>query len=582
MKSFICSVIKYFLLSIIPFSVLAALTAYYAVDVPFWDEWEIIKLLDKFYSGTMTLSDIFAQHNDHRIIFTKIIMLLNAIYLGWNNYINMAVVLLFAVGTSLVIYYSVQQLKIISDSGSTWKKDLLYFTFACLIFSFTQYEIWLWGFEMQLSMNVFFTMLTLVLLAYGKGLIIFVTALIFALLATFSFANGMFVWPAGLLIIAGVNYINYISGKKFDYLKVFSWLLTGTLGIYLYFSSGYIFLIKTETALTFERIYVFIRDFVCFLGSPIVNIKPVLAFGAGLSGLAIYFYCLFMIAKYKIWDENKFLWIAAVVYVFLSSAAAASGRTNGSLASRYIVFSTLFWVANLCMLFEVKEYISPLPVNHYLKIIIVILFLIFCGSRETMRAAQYSSEIKTLFLEQIKRGIYDDKVFMSGIYPFREGALRIPLLKKYGIRNFENAPDVIEFHDFDQVKINLHDLSRKNITSCEINAITKHGRNFMSIDGSWSIASFSERDRERSRIYIILYDDNDNNNAFQTELKSFHIDNTLSGRLDKNIFSSYQKSSFSGRWLYLGDLPDGKYNAVIKVAADDGTEYFFKLRDSVL
>ena len=58
---------------------LIALMCYYASDIPFADEWLVVNLLDKFRAGTLTFWDIFAHHNEHRIVTTKIILLLNAI-----------------------------------------------------------------------------------------------------------------------------------------------------------------------------------------------------------------------------------------------------------------------------------------------------------------------------------------------------------------------------------------------------------------------------------------------------------------------------------------------------------------------
>ena len=57
----------------------------FGVDVPFWDQWELVPFLDLWASGTLSLGDLFSQHNEHRIFFPRLIMLLLAAATGWNS-----------------------------------------------------------------------------------------------------------------------------------------------------------------------------------------------------------------------------------------------------------------------------------------------------------------------------------------------------------------------------------------------------------------------------------------------------------------------------------------------------------------
>src|SRR5437016_13840029 len=44
------------------------------VDVPFWDEWDgTAPLFEKMAAGTLGFADFFAQHNEHRILFPRLI-----------------------------------------------------------------------------------------------------------------------------------------------------------------------------------------------------------------------------------------------------------------------------------------------------------------------------------------------------------------------------------------------------------------------------------------------------------------------------------------------------------------------------
>jgi len=50
----------------------------YGITIPYWDQWEFVPLLEKLHNHTLTLNDLWSQHNEHRILFPKILMLLLA------------------------------------------------------------------------------------------------------------------------------------------------------------------------------------------------------------------------------------------------------------------------------------------------------------------------------------------------------------------------------------------------------------------------------------------------------------------------------------------------------------------------
>src|SRR5436189_3578557 len=44
------------------------------VDVPFWDQWDgTAPLFEKMAAGTLRFADFFAQHNEHRLLFPRLI-----------------------------------------------------------------------------------------------------------------------------------------------------------------------------------------------------------------------------------------------------------------------------------------------------------------------------------------------------------------------------------------------------------------------------------------------------------------------------------------------------------------------------
>ena len=67
------------ILALLPLAFLIWVVVQYAVVVPYLDQWELVPLLEKTYHGELTFHDLWAQHNEHRLIFPQIIMLLLAL-----------------------------------------------------------------------------------------------------------------------------------------------------------------------------------------------------------------------------------------------------------------------------------------------------------------------------------------------------------------------------------------------------------------------------------------------------------------------------------------------------------------------
>ena len=46
------------------------------VNVAYSDQWALIPYIDREYPGTLSLADLFAQHNEHRMFFPRIAFLI--------------------------------------------------------------------------------------------------------------------------------------------------------------------------------------------------------------------------------------------------------------------------------------------------------------------------------------------------------------------------------------------------------------------------------------------------------------------------------------------------------------------------
>ncbi len=63
----------FYALALFPPLYILYLITRYGIDVPFLDQWEFVPLLGNFRSGALSFHDLWAQHNEHRIFFPRLI-----------------------------------------------------------------------------------------------------------------------------------------------------------------------------------------------------------------------------------------------------------------------------------------------------------------------------------------------------------------------------------------------------------------------------------------------------------------------------------------------------------------------------
>ena len=216
------------ILALIPLIFLIGVVAKYAVAVPMWDQWDLVPLLEKTYHGDLTFHDLWAQHNEHRILFPKIIMLVLARLTRWNIAYELVVNIILALGIFTVF---VHQVKITGRkpgiAGLHWAIPAI----SLIVFSISQCENWLWGWQLQMFLNLLAVIGGIVLLAndtfsWSK----FAAAALLGIVANYSFANGALVWPIGLLLLLVVT-----AGIPQRMAAICGWIAVGTLTLVTYF-----------------------------------------------------------------------------------------------------------------------------------------------------------------------------------------------------------------------------------------------------------------------------------------------------------------------------------------------------------
>jgi len=203
----------------------------FGVDVPFWDQWQLIPYLEDWANGTLSVAKLFAQHNEHRIFFPRLVMIILAQLSNWNTRVEMfagwAVVL---IGVATLLW---EHLKTFGRSPTNlW----LFVPMAWLLFSLRQEDNWLWGWQITIFIAGAATSVGLVLLdSSERQPVRFTLALACAIVSGYSFGGGMGAWPGGTALIGWKLFIvRKRQERRFLAIQLAIWVSAGALATALY------------------------------------------------------------------------------------------------------------------------------------------------------------------------------------------------------------------------------------------------------------------------------------------------------------------------------------------------------------
>ena len=217
----------YKLLALLPFAFVVSVVAKSAIDVPLWDQWSLVPLLEKVYAGKLTFSDLWAQHNEHRILFPQLIMVGLARLTGWNTLVELGVNVALALGLFVILVSQIRATeRRLAVAGLRWAIPVT----SLITFSVSQYQNWLWGWQIQMLLNLLAAVGGILLLSNPVFLWRrFTAAALLGIVATYSFANGVLSWPIGLgILLLGTR------GRQERKPAIAVWMLVGLLSVGLY------------------------------------------------------------------------------------------------------------------------------------------------------------------------------------------------------------------------------------------------------------------------------------------------------------------------------------------------------------
>jgi hypothetical protein len=298
----------------------------------------------KTHDGTLTLDDIFAPHNGHRIVFSRLTTVVSTLLTGWHNTYDIALnVLLGILNTILWV------MLLAHVAPKNWM--LFLFPTALFTLSVDQALNWLGGLQSAFHFSLLFTLLALVALqkwAHQPTKAV-LTAIGCAFCASFSSANGLTAW--GVIML-------YMLSSTYRQIRYYAWVIgTGMICAMLFFSGN----IGTGGAMgqvVIPSIGELIQYMLTMLGRPLLNdlsIAPII----GAIGII-----LFIIACISLWrnDQKALVALCMAITLFPIGTIGLVGITryhffgmHSALLEHYQQATAPFWIALIAMMIQIQK-----------------------------------------------------------------------------------------------------------------------------------------------------------------------------------------------------------------------------------
>src|SRR5436853_1792177 len=159
------------------------------VDLPYLDQWNgTAPLFEKMAAGTLGFADFFAQHNEHRILFPRLIAFGLGRLTHWNVRAELFVIWFLA----LVCLFNIWELT--WRSGRKNSNFWLLFSSSVLLFSPLSFENFLWGFQIGFLLPLACVTGCIWVASSVRHPFNFVFAMALCTVCTFSIASGLSSW----------------------------------------------------------------------------------------------------------------------------------------------------------------------------------------------------------------------------------------------------------------------------------------------------------------------------------------------------------------------------------------------------
>lgn len=394
---------RFYSVAIILVLLLLVITIFWGIDFPYMDQWEAVSLMEKLFTHTLNFQDFTAQHNEHRILFPKLIMVLGASLTHWNITLELYINIFLGICLFWVIS---KPIKILFKKEEIPYKFGLISIISLLIFSLSQYENWRWGWQIQIFLNVWMVCLGIYWLT--KSTIsnwYFLGAMVAGIIATYSFANGLLFWVVGVIVLWNLPLKNT---QKYTYSII--WIVLAMFLAWSYMEGYHRPEEHPIPVFTLNYFLNYGAFVLAYLGNPLFESDANASFIFGIVGVLIYGYGWYRIYTQKSFDKSHYsIFFYWSLYTLMSAGLTALGRTGLGLpsasASRYVTICNFFWINNFILLFTLlhDSFGHTARQKGFLKSLIWILGLVVLASHIVGATMMYKyhhdmAEVRTQLL----------------------------------------------------------------------------------------------------------------------------------------------------------------------------------------
>ncbi len=408
-------------LLVIPLFFVSLYSYQHAPRIPFADQMlGSLRIAIKSYDGDLQFQDLWKQHNEHRIFFTRLVTATLARTSHWN--LRLEASLSVALGVANLVFFAFLLLR-----PRNRLSLFLLVPIAYLVLPLRLWGIWQNSFLNQHLFVVFFMLLALLSLQkMPRGLAVLAVTAFWCFCATISVGTGLLSWLAiGSILVLRRN---RQTGE------ILVWAALTCLSITIYFHN---FILKghdpTDGSLGEKLVYA-----LTFLGNPFVESGsqwiPVATFW-GLFALVTWSLCWYRILQLKPQRWNSLIWIAPGVFAIGAALLATISRSyigsHQALISRYVAYSSLLWIS---LIFAVAQLLQVEPktasrrwLRFSVLVISVVLSLFYIhSSYSSWREPSFvSQDLENCFLQYPDTGDFSCLIGLHEIYnPQSEDASR--------------------------------------------------------------------------------------------------------------------------------------------------------------
>jgi hypothetical protein len=316
-------------------------------------------MINHFLDGNLQLSELWAQHNEHRPLIFRIARL----FFVWTTNWNLVYEMYFSLVLTILIFVTLLWLVRFTHRPFELKSYAWLLIFIALLnWSPTQFENFLWAMMMCFFFQNIFALLSIIILTTGThGAWKVILAAILAALSSYSSGAGLFLWPIGLIVLLAIP-ANSFDSRDVKWKNVFLWLFFAAfiIGIYFwnyqkpdYHPDLWYALRHPLHLVAYISGYIGSVFCVAYIGSDFVFREGLLGSIIGIAGISAWLLgTVFWYYKSK-GEKDLFRrglpWFAIGNYALLTAFIIGMSRVGFSkgqgLTSRYVTNSILFWVA---------------------------------------------------------------------------------------------------------------------------------------------------------------------------------------------------------------------------------------------